>query len=116
MPSGIPVLVRGGRYGGAGEVDRRGGRAGLSGGNEDPVDPGAKYPGGARCDFWAEGEGVRGGNAGGMPDTGESLLGLDEGVRNCLCRLGFAPIARRIMLSINETVFVLTLTACPLTA
>jgi hypothetical protein len=110
VPSGIPVLVRGGNGGGTGDVERRGGSTGLSAGNEDPVVGEAKYPGGARCDFDAEGEGVRG-KAGGVPATGESPPGVDAGERNCRCLLGFAPIARRIMLSIKDTVFALTLTA-----
>lgn len=77
--------------------------------------------GGTRCDPEEDGEDVRGDN--GERLAGDSIRGGREGAcgkgplgRNARGRLGCEPIARRIMLSIIETVLELTCTAWPLTA
>ena len=98
-----------------GEGDRRGGRAGFSFGR-GRLNDGTRYD----LEGDRESESVREVEGGCVPrrPAGHSIRGGGDRDTpgNARGLLGFAPIARRIMLSMMETVLELIRAACPLTA
>ena len=107
--------------GGAGDVARRGGSAGLSGGYPPLFSPPAAVYGGGTSRGDGDGDGLREDERDGpfSPGTSRPELGAPEAgmpVGKYFWRLGFAPIARRIMASMRPTVLFETFTACPLSA